>query len=65
MIDDGNRSFKGGDEINGYNMLFITPVHNITSTQEGLLFTSGEFVTQDIAYTNLRKSNSLILTYNY
>lgn len=56
--------FEGENEIYRSNLPFIAPVHNVTSTNEGVLFTNGEFVKQNIAYTDLENSNNMVLTSN-
>lgn len=57
-------SFEEHNEISRTELPFIVPVHNVSSTNNGLLFTSGEFVTQDIAYTELKSTKSMVITEN-
>ncbi|NQZ20725.1 MAG: winged helix-turn-helix domain-containing protein [Colwellia sp.] len=57
-------NFEEQNEVNRTDLPFIAPVHNIHSLNNGLLFTSGEFITQNIAFTDLQNSKSQLLTEN-
>jgi DNA-binding winged helix-turn-helix (wHTH) protein len=55
-------SFEDRKEVNRTHLPFIAPIHNISSTNNGLIFTSGEFVSKNILYTNLINSKRTTLT---
>jgi len=56
--------FDNGTEINRTNFPFIAPINNISSATDGILLTSGQFVAQNIVYTDLESSTSMPLTSN-
>jgi len=55
-------SFDKGKEIYRTHIPFIASIHNISSTNNGLIFTSGDFVAKNIVYTDLLTSQSIPIT---
>lgn len=45
-------SFEGSDEVKRTNIPTLAPTRNISSTNQGLMMISGEFVSQDLSYYN-------------
>jgi DNA-binding winged helix-turn-helix (wHTH) protein len=63
--DNGGISFvefENNIEVNRTHLPFIVPIHSISSTNNGLIFTSGELITQNIEYTDLITFEKTLLT---
>ncbi|MEW6992618.1 transcriptional regulator [Colwelliaceae bacterium 6441] len=55
-------NFKDHQEVNRIHLPFIASINNISSTNKGLIFTSGDFVAKNIVYTDFESLQSILLT---